>query len=94
MVDASYAPLTDKVVAAIRSLSNEPFRYLVNTHEHPDHTGGNGNIVRQGATLIGRDDIREELARPLPAAVERRLGHRPCTASLVTLGRPIRSPSG
>jgi cyclase len=69
MVDASYAPLSDKVVGAIRELTNAPFRYLVNTHEHPDHTGGNGNIVRQGAILIDRDEVREELTRPLPAAV-------------------------
>lgn len=88
MVDASYAPLTDKVVAAIRSLSNEPFRYLVNTHEHPDHTGGNGNIVRQGAILIGRDDIREELTRPLPAAVgSAASGTDPARLPSVTLGR-------
>ena len=88
LVDASYAPLTDKVVEAIRSFSNGPFRYLVNTHEHPDHTGGNGNIVRQGAILIGRDDIREELTRPLPAAVgSAASGTDPARLPSVTLGR-------
>jgi cyclase len=88
MVDASYAPLTDKVSAAIKSLSNEPFRYLVNTHEHPDHTGGNGNIVRRGALLIGRADIREELTRPLPAAVgSAASGTDPARLPSVTLGR-------
>ncbi|MFQ5982461.1 MAG: MBL fold metallo-hydrolase, partial [Woeseiaceae bacterium] len=43
LIDDQFAPLTDKIVAAIRTLSDEPIRFLVNTHLHPDHTGGNEN---------------------------------------------------
>jgi glyoxylase-like metal-dependent hydrolase (beta-lactamase superfamily II) len=68
MVDASYAPVTDKVVAAIRKFSAEPVRYLVNTHSHPDHTGGNPNIVKLGALLLARETAREQISQPLPAA--------------------------
>ena len=68
MVDASYAPVSDKVVAAIRKFSSEPLRYLVNTHSHPDHTGGNPNMVKLGALLLARETAREQISQPLPAA--------------------------
>jgi cyclase len=64
MVDAQYAQITDKVVAAIRQISPEPIRFLVNTHVHGDHTGGNANFVKMGALLFAREELREELLRP------------------------------
>jgi glyoxylase-like metal-dependent hydrolase (beta-lactamase superfamily II) len=67
MVDAQYAQLTDKVVAAIRKISPAPIRFLVNTHVHGDHTAGNANFVKMGALLFAREELREELERP-PAA--------------------------
>ncbi len=63
MVDAQYAQLTDKVVAAIRKVSAAPIRYLVNTHVHADHTAGDANFVKMGATLIAREELREELLK-------------------------------
>ena len=65
MVDAQYAQLTDKVVAAIRKISAEPIRFLVNTHLHGDHTAGNANFVKMGALLFAREELREGMARPL-----------------------------
>ena len=67
MVDAQYAQITDKVVAAIRKISSEPIRFLVNTHVHADHTAGNANFVKMGALLFAREELREEMLRP-PAA--------------------------
>ena len=64
MVDAQYAQITDKVVAAIRKISSEPIRFLVNTHVHGDHTAGNGNFVKMGALLFAREELREEMLRP------------------------------
>src|ERR1700730_4443400 len=64
MVDAQYAQITDKVVAAIRKISSEPIRFLVNTHVHPDHTAGNANFVKMGALLFAREEWREEMLRP------------------------------
>ena len=64
MVDAQYAQITDKVLAAIRKISPEPIRFLVNTHVHPDHTAGNANFVKMGALLFAREELREELMRP------------------------------
>ncbi|WP_176256757.1 MBL fold metallo-hydrolase [Derxia lacustris] len=68
LVDSQFAPLTDKLVAAIRRLSDKPIRFLVNTHVHGDHTGGNENFAKLGATLLSRDQLRERLAHPNPAA--------------------------
>ena len=46
---ASHAPLTDKVVAAIKRISPAPIRFLVNTHVHGDHTGGDANLRQDGS---------------------------------------------
>ena len=68
MVDAQYAQITDKVVAAIRQIGSEPIRFLVNTHVHGDHTAGNANFVKMGALLFAREELREELSRPPASA--------------------------
>lgn len=68
LVDAQFAPLTEKLAAAIRKVSNQPIRFLVNTHVHGDHTGGNANFAKLGATLLSRDELRDRLARPRPNA--------------------------
>ena len=46
LVDTSYSEMTDKLLTAIRKLSDKPVRYIVNTHVHADHTGGNGNFAK------------------------------------------------
>jgi cyclase len=68
LVDSQYAPLTDKLVAAIRRVSDRPIRFLVDTHVHPDHVGGNANFARLGATIFARDQLRWRLEHPAPAA--------------------------
>ncbi|HEY7447620.1 MAG TPA: MBL fold metallo-hydrolase, partial [Vicinamibacterales bacterium] len=50
IVDSQFAPLSNKILAAIRRLSNGPIRYLINTHYHADHTGGNENLRKAGST--------------------------------------------
>jgi cyclase len=64
MVDSQYAPLTEKIVAAIKQVSTSPIRFLVNTHVHPDHTGGNENFGKMGVALLSRDELRARLAQP------------------------------
>jgi len=62
MVDTQFAPLTDRIVAAIRKMSNEPIKFALNTHEHGDHTGGNSNLAAMGVTVMVRDELRAALA--------------------------------
>lgn len=61
LVDDQYAPLTEKIVAAIREVSAEPIRFLINTHMHPDHTGGNENFGRMGTVIFGHDNVRSQM---------------------------------
>src|SRR6266508_6495748 len=61
MVDSQFAPLGDKIVAAIKQISDGRIRFLVNTHVHGDHTGGNPNFARMGATLLSREELRARL---------------------------------
>ncbi len=68
MVDDEFAPLSDKIVAAIRKVSNAPIRFLVNTHVHGDHTGGNENFGKMGVTIFAREELRQRLMHPIPAA--------------------------
>jgi cyclase len=53
VVDTGVAEMGDKVVAAIRKLSDRPIQYIVNTHVHPDHTGGNDAVRKAGLTYVG-----------------------------------------
>ncbi|HEX9853114.1 MAG TPA: MBL fold metallo-hydrolase, partial [Woeseiaceae bacterium] len=62
LIDDQYAPLTDKIVAAIRRVSDQPVRFLINTHMHPDHTGGNENFGKLGALIFGHDNVRVQMA--------------------------------
>ena len=68
MVDAQFAPLSNKIIAAIKQISDGRIRYLVNTHVHGDHTGGNENIAKAGATIFARENLRARLIKPAPGA--------------------------
>ena len=67
LVDAQFPAVTDKIVAAIKALSPAPLRFLVNTHVHGDHTGGNENFAKLGVTILGRPELREQQLHPRPA---------------------------
>jgi cyclase len=62
MVDSEFAPLHDKIKAAIEKISPLPVKYLINTHYHGDHTGGNAPFHKDGATVVAEDNIRVRLA--------------------------------
>jgi cyclase len=66
MIDDQFAPLTDKILAAIHSLSSGDIRFLINTHVHPDHTGGNANFGRMGIVILARDAVRVRLMANSP----------------------------
>jgi cyclase len=62
IVDDQYAPLTDKIVAAIETVTDDPVRFVVNTHFHGDHTGGNENFGKMGAILIAQENVRRRMS--------------------------------
>jgi len=66
MVDTQFANLSAKIVGAIKQLTPQPVKYVVNTHLHGDHTGGNENFGKLGATIISREMLRYRLAHPNP----------------------------
>ncbi|MEH6537142.1 MAG: MBL fold metallo-hydrolase [Psychroserpens sp.] len=61
VIDDQFAPLTEKINAAIKALSDKDITFLVNTHFHGDHTGGNENMQKLGATIIAHDNVRQRL---------------------------------
>jgi glyoxylase-like metal-dependent hydrolase (beta-lactamase superfamily II) len=62
MVDGQYAPLHDKLKAAIAAISNLPIKYLINTHFHGDHTGGNEPFAKDGVTVVSQVNVKNRLA--------------------------------
>jgi cyclase len=68
IIDSQFAPLSDRLIAAIRTFSQARLRFLLNTHVHGDHTGGNANFTRAGATVIAHDNVRQRLRYPAAAA--------------------------
>jgi cyclase len=62
MVDTEFAPLHDKIKAAIQKISPLPVKFVINTHYHGDHTGGNAAFHKDGATIVAQYDIRLRLA--------------------------------
>lgn len=61
LVDDQYAPLSAKIVAAIKRAGGDTPRFLINTHYHGDHTGGNENLGRDGALIVSHHNVRERL---------------------------------
>jgi glyoxylase-like metal-dependent hydrolase (beta-lactamase superfamily II) len=68
MIDDQFAPLTEKIMAAVKKLSQKPVRLLVNTHVHGDHTGGNENIGKMGVNILAHDNVRVRLAQGVNGA--------------------------
>ena len=61
VIDDQFAQLTDKILAAVRGITDKPVRFVVNTHWHGDHVGGNENLAGQGALIIAHENVRKRM---------------------------------
>ncbi|WP_179344275.1 MBL fold metallo-hydrolase [Winogradskyella ursingii] len=64
VIDNQFAPLSNLILSAIEGLSDKPLKFLVNTHFHGDHTGGNENMANEGATIIAHNNVAKRLKEP------------------------------
>ena len=62
VVDDQFAPLTPKILAAIKAITPQPVRFVVNTHWHFDHTGGNENMGQAGALIFAHENVRKRMS--------------------------------
>ena len=62
LIDDQFAPLTEKIQAAIADITDEPIRFVVNTHWHGDHSGGNENLGKAGAIIVAHDNVYRRMS--------------------------------
>lgn len=62
LIDDQFAPLSEKIIAAVRQITDKPIRFLVNTHLHGDHVGGNANFAQRGTVIVAHEAVRERMS--------------------------------
>ena len=62
VIDDQFGPLTEKILEHIKTLTDKPVKFVLNTHWHGDHTGGNENLANRGALIIAHDNVRKRMA--------------------------------
>ena len=63
LIDDQFAPMTEPILAAVQSVTDKPIEFVVNTHHHGDHTGGNENMAKAGAHIVSHANVRKRLAQ-------------------------------
>ena len=81
LIDDQYAPLTPKIRAAIATVTQKPVRFLLNTHWHGDHTGGNADMASTGSILVAHENVRQRMStEQFIEAVKQRVAPSPKAA--------------
>lgn len=91
VIDDQFAPLSNKILAAVAKLASTPLRYVVNTHWHGDHTGGNSNMASAGAVIVAHDNVRVRMSQDqFSAALGRKTPASPAQAlPMITFARDV-----
>ncbi|MFH2059934.1 MAG: MBL fold metallo-hydrolase [Pseudomonadota bacterium] len=63
LIDDQYAPLTEKILASIADITDQPIKFLINTHWHFDHTGGNENIGKGDTIIVAQENVRTRMSK-------------------------------
>ncbi|MEQ1517080.1 MAG: MBL fold metallo-hydrolase [Usitatibacteraceae bacterium] len=62
IIDDQYAPVSAKILAALKLISDKPVKFVLNTHWHGDHTGGNENMGKTGGLIVAQDNVRKRMS--------------------------------
>ena len=62
LIDDQFGPLSEKILAHVKTITNKPIKWVLNTHWHGDHTGGNENMAKQGAIVIAHENVRKRMS--------------------------------
>ncbi len=62
LIDDQFAPLTAKILAAVKTVDPDPIAFVINTHWHGDHSGGNENLGKAGAVIVAHDNVRRRMS--------------------------------
>lgn len=92
LIDDQFAPLSEKIMGAIQAVTDADVRFLVNTHWHQDHTGGNENFGKAGAVIVAHENVRKRMSvEQFIEAFERKVPASPRAAlPVVTFAESVR----
>jgi len=91
MIDDQFAQLSEKIMEKVKEISGTEVSYLINTHWHGDHTGGNENFGNAGATIIAHDNVRIRMKRGRPKIEGREIPPAPAVAlPAITFGKDMK----
>lgn len=88
LIDDQFAPLTEKIIAAVRALSDRPIRFLLNTHWHGDHTGGNENLGKAGVVIVAHHKVRDRLVKKIAQSGQSKVEEN-AGLPVLTFGRDV-----
>ena len=62
LIDDQYAPLTEKIKASVAKISDKPIKFVINTHWHGDHSGGNENLGKENVLIVAHDNVYKRMS--------------------------------